>query len=234
MSTTIETIIELGFAKSSAARPESFEVTDELIARVGQCLREVFQTLSRENPYVLGTRASVAFDGAGWPRPADCLRVIFVQANGGTIATPPIASGAEIAVVAYDDQGFLSGQPSLTELGQAFVGTGQTMDPTNGSITIVYARAPIIPAAAEDTLDPLIPSFFDDVFQTDIAAYLAYKEKRTEDEQLFLGIKNALIGQLVDWATQQTYSVQARFPLVSPPLTNTTAGRSQPAKGAGA
>lgn len=225
MATTVETIIQLGFAKSAAAREESFEVTSELVSRVGQCLREVFQVLARENPYILGTSATSAFDGSGWPRPSDCMRAIKVLASSATIANPVITAGSEIAVVPYDDQGFLTGSPCLTELGQSFLPTGQAMDPSSGSVTIVYARGPVIPTTAASTIDSLIPSFFDDIFQTDIAAYLAYKEKRTEDEQIFLNIKNALIGQIIDWSKQQTYSVQARFPLVSPPHTNTNSGR---------
>jgi len=225
MATTVETIIQLGFSKSSAARSQSFEVVGELVSRVGQCLREVFQVLARENPYILGTRATVPFDGSGWPRPSDCMRVIDVLATAGTLATPTIVPGAQIAVVPYDDQGFLAGVASLTELGQRFVGTGQALDPIGGTLTIVYARGPVIPTTVSDTIDALIPSFFDDIFQTDIAAYLAYKEKRADDEQIFLGIKGTLVAQLTDWSKQQTYSVQSRFPLVSPPLTNTNDGR---------
>lgn len=226
MATTVETIIQLGFAKSSAARPESFEVTSELVSRVGQCLREVFQVLARENPYILGTSASVTFGAPGWARPSDCMRVITVLADAGTVITPALAVGEPINVVPYDDQLFYEGYASVTELGQTFVPVGQAMDPSGGTLTIVYARGPVIPTDADDTIDALIPSFFDDIFQTDIAAYLAYKERRKEDEDIFLSIKNALIKQLVDWSNQQTYSLQQRFPIVSPPSTNTNNGRA--------
>jgi hypothetical protein len=231
MASTVETIIQLGFSKSSAARPESFEVTSELIARVGQCLREMFQVIARENPYVIGTSESVSFDGTGWPRPTDSMRVIKVLANAGTIATPALSTGTEIKIVPYDDQLFYEGYASVTELGQRFISTGQSMDPSSGTLLIVYARAPEIPEAAEDTIDAMFPEFFDDILQTDIAAYLAYKERRKEDEVTFLGIKNALVGQMIDWATQQTYGVERRFPLVSPPVTNVSGGRGQPLKG---
>lgn len=226
MATTIQTIIQLGFSKSSAARPESFEVTGELVSRVGQCLREVFQVLARENPYVLGTSAVVAFGGSGWARPVNSMRVITVLATADTIASPVIPPGDPINIVPYDDQLFYEGFPSVTELGQVFVPVGQTMDPTAGTLTIVYARGPVIPTQASDTIDVLIPPFFDDLFQTDIAAYLAYKERRKEDQDIFLSIKNALVAQLVDWSTQQTYSLQQRFPIVSPPSTNTNKGRA--------
>lgn len=234
MATSIQTLIDLGYNKSSAARIDTIAISPELVARVGQCLREVFQVLSREQPALLGTSAQVAFNGSGWSRPTDCLRVIRVVADVGTIASPVITAGTEIAVVPYDDRTFCFNRPSVTELGQAFIPAGQSLDPSAGTLTLVYARAPIIPTTVDDTLDPLIPSFYDDIFQCDIAAYLAYKDKRKEDEDLFLSMKSALLGQMIDWATQQTYSVQSRYQMVSPPpVVNTNAGRAQPTKGQG-
>lgn len=229
--TTVATIISLGYDKSAAARPESIGSETELTARVGQCLREMFQILARENPYLLGTSASVSFDGSGWPRPSDALRVITVKADAGTIASPVLATGTAINIVPYDDQAFCSGSASLTELGQSFLPTGQAVDPSGGTVTIVYARAPEQPTAVTDDVDPLFPSFLDDILQCDIAAYLAYKDERTEDEQTFLALKNAGVQQMVDWARGQTYSLQQRFAQVTPPLTNTAGGRQQPVKG---
>jgi hypothetical protein len=232
MATTVEVIIQNGFAKSIAARADSFQVTDELIARVGQCLREVFQTIARENPYIIGQAYTVSFDGTGWPRPTNAMRVLMVKATVGTIANPVIASGTEIVVVPYDDQRFYEGTASLTELGQKFVSTGQAMDPSSGTLSIVVARAPEMPDAEDDTIDALIPSFFDDIFQQDIAGYLAAKDKRKDDSDFFYGMKDALIGQFVDWTMLQTYSLQQRFPIVSPPLASANRGRAQPEKGA--
>ena len=73
---TVQQIIDGGFAKSSAARPESITEPAELVSRVGFCLREVFQIVARENPTVLGVTAKMAWSGTAWPRPANCLRAI--------------------------------------------------------------------------------------------------------------------------------------------------------------
>lgn len=228
---TAQTIIDNGFAKSAAARPESMTVTPELLARINQCLREVFQVFKRENPYLIGARVQVAFNGSGWPRPSDAMAVIEVLADSGTIANPALTAGDEISVVPFDDQRFAEGQASLTELGQVFIPTGQTIDPSNGTVTIVYARAPITVAASTDSIDPLFPSFLDDYLQFDIAAYLATKDQRSEDESTFIAAKNALMGEVLDWARAQTYNLKQRTPITTPPLTNTNAGRTQAEKG---
>ena len=228
---TCQTIIDRAYAKSASSRPETMASSTELIARIGQCLREVFQVIGRENLYLIGTRATVAFDGVGWPRPSDCLRVIKVVADSGTVAAPTLIPGVEINVVSYDDQQFCAGLASLTELGQVFVSTGQTMDPSAGTLGVIYARLPVMPSAVTDSIDTLFPTAFDDLLQFDLAAYLATKDQRAEDEATFLGFKNALVQQLVEWTRGQTYSLVQRFPIVTPPLTNTDGGRQAPEKG---
>lgn len=229
---TVQSIIDGGFAKSAAARPESFQSTAELIAEVGAALRACFQVLARENPYILGAEAQVTFDGTGWPRPAGCLRVIKVKADAGTIAAPALAVGEEVAVVPYDDQQVCAGRASVTELGQRFLGTGQTMDPTAGTLAVVFAQAPTMPTLASESIDSRFPPEFDDYLKFDMAAYLAMKDKRLDDEQAFRTSQSALLNQIIDWSMQQTYSLVQRFPIVTPPTTNTNAGRQQPAKGA--
>ncbi len=231
MSTTYQTVINNGFAKSSAARPETLTSSNELIARINQCLLEAFQVMSRENPYLVGIRAQLAFNGSGWSRPSNCLRAIKVFADAGTIATPGLTVGQEINIVPYDDLLFCAGRASLTELGQAFVPTGQTMDPSSGTIALVYARQPVQGTATTDTIDAFFPEPLNDFLNYDMAAYLATKDRRQEDEQAFLSFKSSILSQLIDWCRQQTYSLQQRFPAVTPPLTNTNAGRSQGAKG---
>ncbi len=230
MALLTQDIIDQGYAKSAAARVESIASPEELVTRVGQCLREVFLILARENPYVLGTQNIAAKGVVGWSRPADCLRVIKVLANAGTVAVPAYTSG-EIAVVAFNDQLFAKGKPSLTELGQTFIPVGQTMDPSAGTVTIIYARAPQVPLQASDPIDPLFPEFFADFLAYDVAAYLATKDKRSEDEQTFLSMKSADLAQIVQWSQGQTYSLRSRFPVVNPPLTNTAGGKQTPAEG---
>lgn len=225
---TYQEIIELGYAKSSAARPATMAVSAELIARVNQCLREVYQVLSRENPFILGTRAVVDFDGSGWRRPVDCLRVIDVKADAGTAATPAITVGDEITVVPYQDQQIAEGVPCLTELGQSFIPTGQAIDPSGGSVTMAYARAPEQGDELTDEIDAMFPAFFDDILQCDIAAYLAEKDRRTEDQDTFTALKGAAIQQLIDWSRGQTYAIVQRAAIVNPPLTNSAGGRQQP------
>lgn len=228
--TTVQVIVDNGFAKSAAARPETLTAPAELVARVLQCERELFQILSRENPFLLGTSGTMTFSGTGWERPADCMRAIEVQADAGTTITPALAVGVPINVVPYSDRSFCEGMPSVTELGQEYRSTGQAMDPSGGTLTLIYARSPAVIDEMTDEVDSLLPSFLDDILQCDIAAYLAYKDDRTEDEQMFLALKNAGIQQMIDWSRQQTYRLQQRFPIVTPPLASAMGGRAQPEK----
>lgn len=229
--TTIQTLIDRGYAKSSAARPELQVAPVELVDRVGQCLREIGLALSRQHPQVMGTVVSVPFNGAGWSRPGDCVRALRLRANAGTIAAPAMAIGQKITVVPFDDPTVAAGDPCVIEYGQQYLPSGQAIDPSGGTVDILYARAFVMPATVNDVLDALYPALFEDVLQQDLALYLAIKDKRSEDEQTFSGLKNGGMGQMMDWAKQQTYEIVQRFPLVTPPLTNTNEGRAQPTKG---
>lgn len=223
--TTYQDIISLGFAKSSAARPDTMTSPAELVARVNQCLLEWWQVIGRENPYVLGTKAQMAFNGTGWARPANCLRAIDVRADATTVVDPVLTPGTEIAVVPYDDQFFCEGRASVTELGQQYLGVGQTVDPTAGTLTLTFARTPVLGAQSTDSVDALFPVMFNDFLQYDMAAYLAEKDDRADDVQAFLALKSAQLQLSMDWAKAQTYNLQQRFPVVTPPVTNVDDGR---------
>lgn len=222
---TAQDVIDQGYSKSAASRVASIATPGELVTRVGQCLREIFLTLARENPEILGQIAVLNFDGAGWPRPSDCLRAVKVKATAGTIVNPALAVGADITIVPYNDQAFCAGDSCLTEFGQRYLPTGQTIDPSGGSVRLDYARAPIIPTQTTDPIDALFPEFFADVLACDLAAFLADKDQREADKVTFLGLKAAGVQQIVEWSRGQTYSVQQRFPLVIPPVTNEGGGR---------
>jgi hypothetical protein len=233
MTITAQNVIDQGFAKSAAARPDTMTAPAELVTRVGQCLREAFQVISRENPLQLGTAAQIAFDGVGWARPVNCIRVVKLVTDSGTIATPTIAVGTEIRVVPFDDQLICFGQPSVTELGQRFQPVGQAVDPTGGTLVMTFARAPIQPTQVVDTIDPLFPEWFIEFLNWDMAAYLAYKDMRQEDEQTFLAMKNAILQQIVEWVQSgSAYNMVQRFALVTPPVTNLDGGRQDESGGA--
>lgn len=227
---TVQQIIDRGFAKSAAARPDSMMAPAELVDRIGQYLQDLFQIIAQENPTIIGDVATVGFDGTGWPRPVTCVRAIKVTALPTTVADPAIDPGDEINVVGFNDPRFCEGLPSLMEYGQRFIPVGQTMDPSGGDLTVWFARSPVMPADVGDTIDLLFPSMFDDLLQLDIAEYLAVKDKRQEDETAFGGLKQKGELSLVLWSRAQTYSLQQRYPLVNPPLTNDAGGRQQPGK----
>jgi hypothetical protein len=227
-----QTIIDNAYAKSAAARFEQTAAPAELLARIGQALREWALVMSRENPYLLGERALVAFAVTGWPRPDDCIRVIDVRATSDTVSGSQLAPGTRITVVPFDDLSMAAGVPALTEFGQQFIPTGGALDPSNGTLEVLYARSPILPETTQSPIDPLFPAWGYDFLQFDLAAYLASKEERKADEEVFYGGKNAMMSALVEWARQQTYSLVQRFPVVNPPLINVQGGRPQAAGGA--
>lgn len=232
---TVQQIIDGGIVKCAAARPESFESPAEFVSEVGLALRTVFQTLARENPYLLGQVVQVTYSGGigGWQRPNNSLRVIRVVADVTTtrVAVPALAAGAEINVVPFDDQDCAEGLPSLTEFGQVMIPTGQTVDPSGGTLTVYYVKAPTMPTAASDNVDPLFPSVFDDYLMWAVAAYAAQKDQRVEDMSLCYSKMGAILNQMIDWARAQVYELVQRHPMVTPPLTNTAGGRQQPLAG---
>jgi hypothetical protein len=231
MPATAQQIIDNAYAKSAAARPEQTAAPAELLARIGQALREWGQIAARENPYLLGTDAEVAFGTVGWPRPADCYRVIEVRTTPATVISPVPPVGTRLTIVPWDDQGLGEGTPSVTELGQQFRPTGQPIDPSNGTLQILYARSLTTPQTTTSTIDPLFPEWAYDYLQFDLAAYLASKEERKSDEEVFYAGKNANLQALIEWMRGQTYTLTQRFPITVPPLTNIAGGRQQPAQG---
>lgn len=224
MAILVLSVINAAYGKSAAARPDAQMSNATLIAQIGLALYQWFELMGRENPYILGAQQSVAYNGAGWPYPSNCLKWIQVQATAGTIATPAIAAGTPLNVVPWDDQGFANGLPSLTELGQQFVATGQTVDPSGGTLNVVYSRTPVQPAQTTDTIDALFPDHLQDYLNFDLAAFMAVTDQRKEDEQTFLAMKGAMISASTTWAEEVSFGVTARFPLVTPPLTNRAGG----------
>lgn len=229
---TFQAVINRGIAKSSAARIELL-ATNELLDRAYQCLQEAFAVFSRERPDIIGTTALLNFDGTGWPRPADALRVIRVVATAATQADPVIASGRKITVVPFDDPLVAAGKPSLMEYGQKYLPAGQSIDPSGGSLLCYYARMATRPATVNDNVDPFFPLAYDSFLEYDIAAFAAEKDKRLEDLGNFNENKNGQLALMVEWARAQTYEITQRHALTSPPTANTAGGRQQPLKDVG-
>ncbi len=221
---TVQNVIDQAFAKSAAARPDAAIAPQQFINQIGLALRAWFNIVARENPYLLGQIATVAFDGTGWPYPLDCLKWIAVNATASTIASPALAVGADIAVTPFDDQLFAAGSPSCTEFGQKFLPAGQAIDPSGGALQVLYTRAPVMPTQLTDVLDALFPEFLLDYLNYDLAAFMAANDQRKDDEATFLGMKAQMLEATIEWATGVSFGVTARFPLVTPPLTNRAGG----------
>lgn len=227
MALTVQDVIDGGFSKSISAVAETIAEPAEMVARVGFCLREVFDVIARENPYMIGARAQLDYDAGigGWQRPVNCLRAIGARADATTIAAPALASGARIVIVPFDDQKLGKGKARLTEFGQAFIPTGQAMDPSGGTLTLLFARNPVVPTATNSPIDALFPEAQADLLNYDMAAFLAEKDERDDDAGKFNAMKSALLALLISWTHGQTYELVQRFPIVTPPLTNTRGGR---------
>lgn len=230
---TVADIIDGGFAKSSAARPETMTEEAELVELVDDLLQEAFQELARVNPYVLGDIMTIEFDGTGWPKPVSCLRGIRLKASAATVATPAIAVGGAINIVPDDDPLVCEGAPSVVEFGQRYVPAGQAMDPAAGELTFYFVRMPTAPADFDATIDALFPPQGYNYLKFGVAEYLADKDKRTEDQARFEGKKTQALARLLRWAEAQTYDVVQRHAMMTAPLTNDDGGRQQPGAGGG-
>lgn len=215
---TYQSIITAAFSKSAAARPEVMTTSGELLTAIYSDLQDAFLKVAQENPYALGTAATVVFDVNGWPYPDDLVRLIGVRATASTVASPAVPSGATIALVPFNDPALAAPAASLVEFGRQLQSAGNATDPTGGELQVLYARAPIQPTAITDPVDPLLPVPFYDIIIYGLAAYLAAKDEREADLVAFRGVRDAMVQQWLARVRLSAAELVQRFPVTVPGL----------------
>ncbi len=193
MATSVQQMLEMGYAKSMQNNPGIIATESvELLGVVQRMLDGCFAVAARVNPIMFAEKATVAPVSNAWARPATAESIFRVEKT---------SDGSVVAVVPYDDQLAESALPSIYEYGQAFYTAGGLGDPddTTDSLDFYYARRPDILTAVTDDLDAMWPEQFNELIALHVAKYLATKDSGTEGRQAELVV---LQGEIEAWANR--------------------------------
>lgn len=172
-----EDILNDAYPKSKKFQPGKIvaEATEGL-GVVNRVIRTFFQIGVRVNPTYFGDSATVAHNGTtGWPRPTYAEAVYRLE-----------QSGSEVVVVPFDQRAIEAGKPAVYRWGQIFRSAGNTGDPTSGSIDFFYSKRPADATSLTDDIDSLWPEAYAELATLEVAAYMAAKDKLTEELAYFV------------------------------------------------
>lgn len=191
MATTMRTIIDQAYARSTFSDPGVLAQDAELIARANLRLAELFAAVNElatiEDAY-FGKVLDVAPASSAWAKPSDLDVLLQLRGgiNNGTGASRATTVDEIINLVPYNDRNEVP--PAVYVTGGSYVSVGRTGDPSataNGEqLRFHYARFPaaLDPTkkanASENTLDSAWPERFNNLLVVDLAKYLSKKDAR--------------------------------------------------------
>lgn len=195
-------IIVSAIARSTMNRQDILANNTEMLRVFGASILGAYSIASEVNPEFFASAVSVNYVAPGWARPADAEAVFRIE----------LASGAEVAVVPYDDQLAEPLVPSVYSLGQIFRPTGNTNGPTIAdSLRFFYSRVPTIPATVDTDFEAAWPSQFNPLLIEDIAAYLALKDGRMDEARSLADERNRWLVLYVKYLEHETLNLRRRF-----------------------
>jgi hypothetical protein len=177
VTTTPEDILELAYGRLPDASPGNIaDEAVELLSVVNRALNGLYAFAARINPSFFATVVTVPFEsGLGWLRPADAESVFWIE----------LTTGAEVAIVPYEQRHMEPGRPTVYALGQYYRNTGMPTSPTGGSLRLFYARRPTPASTLTSTLDYMWVEAYNELLALEVAIYLALKsDQQTELQQL--------------------------------------------------
>lgn len=225
MATTMRTIIDQAYARSTFSDPNVLAQDAELIARTSLRLGELFSAVNElatiEDAY-FGKVLDVVPAASAWARPADLDVLLQLRGgiNYGTGASRVSAVDEVINLVPYNDRSEVP--PAVYTTGGSYVSVGRAGDPSataNGEqLRFHYARFPTAldptakATAVGNTLDSAWPERFNNLLVVDLAKYLAKKDARflvdgpglAEEEVVTLGL-------LLSHVTRTNRAMRSRF-----------------------
>lgn len=177
MATTVQQILDQGFALSFLNRPDTMATTaTELVMVVDRALKEQYQVTARENPDYFSTATAIAFDGLGWRIPNAAESVVY-------LTTP---TGTEVVVVDARRRDIES-RPAVYQRGRYLISAGNAHDPVSGELICWYAPISATLAAVTDTLPGEWPEQYNGVLIYTVGEYLARKDGRTAEAETLAG-----------------------------------------------
>lgn len=168
-------IILQAIGYSTKNRPGDVDAkVDELFDVQMRAMRGLYLFAARINPEFFGDSAVVAFTAGApgyWARPATALSVWRIEN----------AVGDEVVVVPRSQLTADEGRPAVWRNGQKYFGAGNTLDPTNGTLTFFFSARPVKPASADTDFDATWPTDFDPLLVEETAMYMALQDGRADE-----------------------------------------------------
>ena len=173
-----EDIFTAAYAKSRKNQPGITATAAELLSTFIRVYPLFWTIGARVNPTFFGKREAVLFDGLvtnGWPRPTDAEAVYRIEDSLQT----------KLAIVPFDERDADPFTAAVYEWGQVFYSAGNSLDPEEESgvteLTFWYSKKPDIPAAADEDLEALWPTSFDELLVLELAIILSLKDDRNAE-----------------------------------------------------
>ncbi|MBA3645291.1 MAG: hypothetical protein H0W63_03865 [Gemmatimonadaceae bacterium] len=179
--------------------------TTEGLDRVKQIVRTMFVIAARVNPEFFVGSATVAHDAGigGWAVPDSAEAVFFV----GTTRT------GECAILTFADRTMEAGvKASVYRFGQKFNTPGGTLDPNAAdSAVMYYSRRPTDPVGLDNAIDGDFPVNHNQLLIDEMAVYLAIKDGRPDDIELFKQDRDNSLKLFVAHMEHATLGVRMRY-----------------------
>lgn len=232
MATKPRDIINAAYAKSLKNRPGAIaSESGELLQLVIRAMRGLYAFGARVNPLFFGESAPVNFAAGGWARPATAEAIFRIE----------LATGAEVALVPFDDRQAEPGMPAVYEFGQKFMpASNLAPNPQNGALTFYYSKRPTDPADLDSNVDATWPEQFNELMILEVAIYLALKDERAGEVQGLTQSRDRWANLFVAFLEHESMNERRRFGQVARfnvrsmmPLWSLLAGSSPAAPGAG-
>lgn len=210
----VQSIIDAAIARSATSRPDMLTVDEpELVRIVSRAMANLYLLGARRRSTNFGQTATAVFtagDPSGWPFPADALSVLRVEALS-SVSASALAEGTEIAVTRLDDQQSMAPMPSVYEFGRRLVSCGGADDPVDQDLRVFYAAAAPQLTAAAAPVPAAIPEQFYPLLELPLAIYVARKEGRTDDLNVFQSELASEMAYFDAWLTDASIAQGDRF-----------------------
>lgn len=220
---TPEEIFTAALAKNRKNQPGIIATPAELLSQFRRYYPVFWIIGARVNPTFFGKIADVPFSSSleGWPRPADAESIYKIQDDG-----------EDVIVVPFDELDADPFSPAVYEWGQVFYPAGNADDPVGESaesvetgLTFWYSKMPELPATADEALEGLWPTTFDELLVLEHAIILALKDERDAEvanlrperdawlRRFIAHLEHATIGVTRSTGTAQRFTGQSYVPL---------------------
>lgn len=202
MATTVNDLIRAAIATSRHNVRGGTASDEELVALIGDLLEGYFGEGALVNRRFFAGRITVDYDSSlgGWPRPSGATTVVHLVAGEGmqTATGQAIALETEIVDLAFEQRTTELGRPAVYQWGQVWYPAGRGTDPAAGKLVVFAGMRPTLPAATEDTIDPLWPEAHNPLLKWNLAIYLAQKDGERQDEvDLFTRLRDEAYGRFI-------------------------------------